>query len=98
MKDTTKEAIKWIIDLYIKTNPDLHSKSTERYLYDILTDFKNIPDEMILEGIQVSNDKRLELTKNIMYFRGVVMNLYKEREKKKELESKNSTLPTKIVY
>ncbi len=98
MKDTTKEAVKWIIELYVKTNPKLHTRSLESYQYSILTDFKDVPEELILGAIATSNEKQFEKTKNVMYFRGIVLNSVKEREVKKEMENKNNTRPTKIVY
>lgn len=99
MSTNTEKEIKEIIRLFCVTNPGLHSKTEAKYFDEFAITFNGIEDWIILEAIHVCKEKQLYQTKNIMYFKGIVLSKKTEFLKKKELEEKQYTpIPRKIIW
>lgn len=99
MSTNTEKEIKEIIRLFCVTNPGLHSKTEAKYFDEFVITFNGIEDWIILEAIHVCKEKQLYQTKNIMYFKGIVLSKKTEFLKKKELEEKQYTpIPRKIIW
>lgn len=99
MTQSLQDDIYNIIILSKDSNPLLHPKLPMDYLVSIVSEYKNVPDSIIMETIAVYKNKRFWETKSIAYFGGIIKGKIKEKDVIKNQEEKTLTpIPTKIVW